>query len=50
MAHRGQTYRVYNQSTVVVKRSSIHSDVTFPEKTAFAASASSKRELEDSHV
>ena len=39
MAHHGQTYRVYNQSSVVVKWSSIQSVITLPERTTLASRA-----------
>ena len=49
MAHRGQTYRVYDQFTVVVKRLGIHSGIALPERTTLASRARNKRELEGSN-
>ena len=39
MSHRGQTYRVYNRSSVVVKRSSIQSVIALPGRTTLASRA-----------
>ena len=50
MAHRGQTYGVYHQFTVVVKRSGIQSGIALPERTTLASRARNKRELEGSNV
>ena len=39
MSHRGQIYRVYNRSSVVVKRSSIQSVIALPGRTTLASRA-----------